>query len=235
MNVLITGASKGLGLELVKQFATDTDNNIVALSRDLKLLKSLEVYCHENYNNSIHTYSIDFLSNNFNRDLGDVLSDHNYHFDIIINNAGYLINKPFIDSSVDDIYRIFKTNVFAPIHIMRALIPLLDKNRSCHIINIGSMGGFQGSAKFPGLSIYSSSKAALANLTECLAEEYKDFNIKINCLALGSVQTEMLNQAFPGFEAQMSPEEMANYIHQFSCQDPLYFNGKIIPVSNTTP
>ena len=97
------------------------------------------------------------------------------------------------------------------------------------------MGGFQGSVKFPGLSIYSSSKSALGNLTECLAEEYKDKNIYFNCLALGSVQTEMLNSAFPGFEAQVSAKEMASYIYNFAIQRPLYINGKVIPVSNSTP
>lgn len=235
MNILVTGASKGIGFEIVKQFASTTSNNIIALSRDMKMLQNLQSICKTDYNNNIHIYDIDFLSISFKDDLKKILPKHNAHFDIVINNAGYLINKPFTETTQEDIQYMFQVNVFAPISILQSIIPSLDKNQQCHIINIGSMGGYQGSVKFPGLSIYSSSKAALANLTECLAEEYKATNLKINCLALGSVQTEMLNNAFPGYQAQVTASEMASYIVQFSCQKPIYTNGKIIPVSNSTP
>ena len=235
MNILVTGASKGIGFEIVKQYAQNEENVILAFARDIELLKELQFKCKKEYDNDIHIHSIDFLSESFNSDLKDILSKHNSHFDIIINNAGYLINKPFTETSQEDISKIYQVNVYAPISILQNIIPSLDDEKQCHVINIGSMGGYQGSVKFPGLSIYSSSKSALANLTECLAEEYKEKNIKINCLALGSVQTDMLNRAFPGYEAQVTPVEMAKYIIQFSQQDPIYINGKIIPVSNSTP
>jgi 3-oxoacyl-[acyl-carrier protein] reductase len=163
------------------------------------------------------------------------LKNHSHHFDVIINNAGYLLNKPFSETSSFDIETIYKVNVFAPITILQSAFHFLDEQRRCHVVNIGSMGGVQGSVKFPGLSIYSSSKAALANLSECLAEEYKGNNVFINCLALGSVQTDMLENAFPGYVAQVSAKEMADYVVQFSMQDPIYMNGKIISVSSSTP
>jgi 3-oxoacyl-[acyl-carrier protein] reductase len=235
MNILVTGASKGVGFEIVKQYAQNSENNIVAFARNMKLLRELQSMCKKEYDNNIHIYSIDFLSDSFTNDLKDILSKHNSHFDIVINNAGYLINKPFIETSQKDVRETYQVNVYAPISILQNIIPSLNINQLCHIINIGSMGGYQGSVKFPGLSIYSSSKSALATLTECLAEEYKEKNIKINCLALGSVQTEMLNNAFPGYKAQVTPVEMAKYIVQFSQQEPIYINGKIIPVSNSTP
>lgn len=235
MNILITGASKGIGFEIVRQFAKDSSNNIVVLSRDLELLQQLKAVCKEESDNNIHIYSIDFLSSCFVEGFRKILKRHDAHFDIIINNAGCLINKPFVETTQLEINNIYQVNVFAPILILQILIPLLDSNKQCHIINIGSMGGFQGSVKFPGLSIYSSSKSALANLTECLAEEFKEKKIKINCLALGSVQTEMLKNAFPDYEAQVSAKEMAAYIVQFSMQSPIYINGKVIPVSSSTP
>jgi NAD(P)-dependent dehydrogenase (short-subunit alcohol dehydrogenase family) len=114
-------------------------------------------------------------------------------------------------------------------------LPYLKRSNQAHIVNIGSMGGFQGSSKFPGLSIYSASKAALANLTECLAEEWKEYNINVNCLALGSVNTEMLQSAFPGYEANVSPHEMAKFIADFSINGRALFNGKVIPVALNTP
>jgi NAD(P)-dependent dehydrogenase (short-subunit alcohol dehydrogenase family) len=97
------------------------------------------------------------------------------------------------------------------------------------------MGGFQGSAKFPGLSFYSASKAALCCLTECLATELKDKSIKMNALALGSVQTEMLDKAFPGYKAPVKAEEIAEFITDFAINGHRYVNGKVLPVSLSTP
>mgnify|MGYP001203308262 CR=1 FL=1 len=233
MNILITGASGGIGEELVKEYAKDKNNEVVAISRDIEKLNKIKQYCHSHYSNSIDTYQLDFLSSKFSHELKNILNKYS-HFDIVVNNAGCLLNKPFEEFKVQDIENIFKVNVYAPIQICQEVIAL-NNNRSCHIINIGSMGGYQGSVKFPGLSIYSASKAALANLTECLAEEYKETNLIINCLALGSVQTEMLNKAFSGFKAQFSPLQIANYIALFSLNAQKLYNGKVLPVSNSTP
>ena len=232
MNILITGASKGIGAELVKQFAANPKNKIIAIARSKELLSNLKEYCAENFNNTIQVYSIDFLAEDFTKVLKNIISNH--IFDIVINNAGYLLNKPFTEYSQQEIENTFKINTYAPIQVCQQVISQ-NLPKPCHIINIGSMGGYQGSVKFPGLSIYSASKAALANLTECLAEEYKETSIKINCLALGSVQTEMLNNAFPGYQAQLTPQQIAKYIVEFSINGQHYFNGKILPISKTTP
>ncbi len=84
-----------------------------------------------------------------------------------------------------------------------------------------------GLQKFPGLAAYSSSKGAVNILTELLAEEYKDSGPAFNALALGAVQTEMLEQAFPGFQAPVSAAEMAVYVLNFALQGQQFFNGKI--------
>lgn len=231
MNVLVTGASKGIGYELVKCYANNPEHNIVAVARDLELLKQLKLAC----KNNIHIYSIDFLSESFHSEFDELLKSQPKHFDIIINNAGFLINKPFVHFTSQEIQHLYQVNVYAPIYIMQTIFQNLNKGTHTHVVNIGSMGGFQGASKFSGLSIYSSTKAALANLTECLAEEYAQNKITINCLALGSVQTEMLNSAFPGYTADVSPVEMAKYIYDFSLSGHNYFNGKVIPLSKNTP
>ena len=97
------------------------------------------------------------------------------------------------------------------------------------------MGGIQGSAKFAGLSAYSSSKGAVITLTELLAEEFKESGPSFNALALGAVQTEMLEEAFPGFKAPVSALEMAEYIQKFALLGHKYYNGKVLQVSNSTP
>ena len=235
MNILITGASKGIGYELVKKFAEDSSNQIVAVARNIDLLENLKQECIQDFNNSIHICSIDFLSDSFLNDFNQILSKHNFSFDILINNAGLLFNQSFTLTTIEQIKNTFDVNFFRPFQIIQLIVSQIEKNKSCHVVNIGSMGGFQGSQKFPGLSIYSSSKAALANLTECLAEEYKDSNITFNCLALGSVQTEMLKDAFPNYKAQLLPEQIAIFIKDFALNGSQYFNGKIIPISISTP
>jgi NAD(P)-dependent dehydrogenase (short-subunit alcohol dehydrogenase family) len=106
---------------------------------------------------------------------------------------------------------------------------------AAHIVNISAIGGFQGSVKFAGLAAYSTSKAAVCSFTELFAEEYKDTSIKMNCLCLGAAQTEMLEEAFPGYEAPVSAEKMAEYITDFALNADQWMNGKIIPVSLSTP
>jgi NAD(P)-dependent dehydrogenase (short-subunit alcohol dehydrogenase family) len=122
-----------------------------------------------------------------------------------------------------------------PWQLIQSLLDLLAKSGKSHVINISSIGGMQGSVKFPGLSAYSSAKGALGILTECLAAELSDKGISFNCLALGSVQTEMFKMAFPGYKAQLKPEEIATFIADFALNGNKYFNGKILPVSVSTP
>ena len=155
--------------------------------------------------------------------------------DVLINNAGELVNKPFEKITEKELHSVYNTNVFAPYQLIQETLPLLNKKTKSHIVNISSIGGYQGSAKFAGLSAYSSSKAALCGLTECLAEEFKNKNIVINCLALGAVQTEMLNKAFPGYKAPVTAKQMAYFICDFALNGQKYFNGKIIPVTLSTP
>ncbi|MFY7810757.1 MAG: SDR family NAD(P)-dependent oxidoreductase, partial [Flavobacterium sp.] len=159
--------------------------------------------------------------------------DNYQNIDIVINNAGKLIHKPFLELDTQDFLEIYHTNVFGVASLLKIVIPKM-RNGS-HVVNISSMGGVQGSVKFSGLSAYSSSKGALITLTELLAEEYKESGISFNVLALGAVQTEMLAEAFPGYQAPTSALEMADYIYDFSINGSKLFNGKIIQVSSSTP
>ncbi|MEP7265115.1 MAG: SDR family oxidoreductase, partial [Bacteroidota bacterium] len=155
--------------------------------------------------------------------------------DVLINNAGALVNKPFEQITMDDLQQCYLVNVFAPYLLIQHLLPLLKAASLAHVVNISSMGGFQGVQKFPGLSAYSSSKAALVNVTECLAEELKTTNVRINCLCLGAVTTEMLTEAFPGYQAPVTAAAMGDFIAKFALQNQEFMHGKIIPVALSTP
>ncbi|MBP9069953.1 MAG: SDR family oxidoreductase [Bacteroidia bacterium] len=231
MLVIITGTSKGIGFELMKQFA-QTDVLVLAVSRNIK---SVETYIKKNDLTNVLPLSLDISTKSGIDKVAKVCKYLNKPISILINNAGSLIKKPFKKISEKEISEVYKTNVFAPFLLTQALLPFMGKKKGTHIVNISSMGGVQGSAKFAGLSAYSSSKAALCGLTECLAEELKGTNISVNCLALGAVQTEMLSKAFPGYKAPLKADQMASYIYEFAVNGHKYYNGKIIQVSLSTP
>ncbi len=234
MNIIVTGASRGVGYELVKLYVgTDGVKNVFAISRNAERLDKLKEECEGEAN--VVPVPFDLCSGNFEQDLLPAISDKVGQIDIIVNNAGYLVNKPFAQLTDKEIYDQYNVNVFAIFRLIRACMPLLKVSTNPHIVNISSMGGFQGSAKFAGLSAYSSSKAAVVGLTECLAEELKGENISVNCLAIGAVQTEMLSLAFPGYQALLSANEMAAYVRDFSINGHQYYNGKVLPVSLSTP
>lgn len=227
MNIIITGASRGIGFETTQLFLNN-NHNVFCLTRNTESLENLS---HPN----LHILQTDLTSNASISHSVEFIKSKVDHIDIIINNAGSIVNKAFDKIDYKELEIVYKVNVFAPFYLIQQLIHHLGRHSKAHVVNISSMGGFQGSAKFPGLSAYSSSKAAIAGLTECLAEEFKDKNISVNCLAIGAVQTEMLEEAFPGYQAPLKPKEMAEYIYDFSINGHKYYNGKILPVSSTTP
>lgn len=230
MNILITGASRGIGYDTVKVLAKDPKNKIIALSRNESSMKELAKVVAPN---TIQILPLD-LTNFDEVYLYSALSEIE-SIDLLVNNAGLLINKSFEELSIEEWKNIFDVNVFGIVHLIKALLPKLKHRDGAHILNISSMGGVQGSSKFPGLSAYSASKAAVINMTECLAEELKEDHIKVNCLALGAVQTEMLAEAFPDYKAPLTSQEMANYISWFALNGHHFHNGKVIPVAVSTP
>lgn len=234
MNIIVTGSSRGIGYEVVKLLSANGKHNIVALARNSEKLLELKSFC-ESANNDSKVFALPFElgRDNYKQKLVPFIKDKLGSVDIVIFNAGYLVNKSFSDLTEEDFDRIFHVNVKSVFFFTQALLPLFSKDS--HIVTISSMGGYQGSSKFSGLSLYSSSKGALAVLTECLAEELKPMGIKANCLALGAVQTEMLNEAFPGYQAPLAASEMAAFIADFSLNGQRFFNGKILPVSLSTP
>jgi len=224
-NIVITGTSRGIGFELAKQFA-ENGHQVLALSRNTKPLSAIN---HKN----ITVLSVDISNNDDLNKVTDFIKSTWEKVDILINNAGKLINKPFTEISSEDFLEVYKVNVFGVAEITKLMIPFLQKGS--HVVTISSIGGIQGSLKFPGLAAYSSAKGAVITLSELLAEEYKEQQIAFNVLALGAVQTEMLEKAFPGYQAPISASEMADYIYNFSLTGDKFYNGKVLQVSSSNP
>lgn len=224
-HVIITGTSRGIGYELVKLFAK-AGHKVVALSRNAQPVNDLLL-------DNVTSFAFDLTKPEDFIWVDDFINTNWGKVDILINNAGALINKPFSETTYLDFERVYRANVFGVSELIRYMVPYMKKDG--HVVNISSMGGVQGSVKFAGLSAYSSSKGAVITLTELLAEEYKETGPSFNVLALGAVQTEMLAEAFPGYKAPTTALEMARYIFDFALNGNKYYNGKLLQVSNSTP
>lgn len=229
MNIIINGGTRGIGRELVNRLAQNAGNNIIATGRNEAILKKMAA----EYRN-VRTIAVDMSVFDSQTDkFVQKVTDYFERVDILINLAGSLISKDFVEISNNEGRLIMETNFFGPATLIRILRPYMSSGS--HIVNISSMGGFQGSSKYRGLSYYSSSKAAIACLTECLANEFKEFGISVNCLALGAVQTEMLEEAFPGYKAPVDAKQMSEFIADFALTGHKFFNGKILPVAMSNP
>ena len=223
-NIIITGTSRGIGFELALQFANQ-GHQVLAVSRKTpqELIDNPNITC----------LSIDISIEDDMQQIDKFISSTWKKVDILINNAGSIINKPFAQLTQADFENVYKVNVFGVANLIKTSLPYMSKGS--HVVSISSMGGIQGSMKFPGLAAYSSSKGAVITLSELLAEEYKEEGIAFNVLALGAVQTEMLEEAFPGYQAPNSPKEMADYIFNFALTGNQFYNGKVLQVSSSTP
>ena len=231
MNIIINGGTRGIGKEVALLFAENKSHKILVTGRSGSILENLEKSA---LHNNIFTHRIDL--EDFDKQAGSfrtAVQNVFHNVDILINCAGMLVTAGFMQFSDDDARRMMQINFFGPALLTRIVRPFMPAGS--HIINISSMGGYQGSAKYPGLSYYSASKAALACLSECLSVEFREAGIAVNCLALGSVATEMFEKAFPGHIASFSAVDMAAFIADFAINGNKYFSGRILPVSISNP
>jgi NAD(P)-dependent dehydrogenase (short-subunit alcohol dehydrogenase family) len=229
MNIIINGGSHGIGREVAFYLAGDASNEVIITGRDLKAMQEMAGKM-----TNIHPVRADLSDHNaISANYLKAITGIFRNIDTVINMTGTLVREDFLRITDRDARIMMETNFFGPAAIVRILQPCL--NRGAHIVNISSMGGFQGSVKFRGLAYYSASKAAVACLSECLAEELKEYDIRVNCLAIGAVQTQMLAEAFPGYKAPVEAAEIAPFIGHFALNAHKYINGRIIPVAMSNP
>ena len=231
MNIVVTGSCSGIGFELTKLFLADQEHHVMALGIDERGLASLHQL--DQGGTQLDTLCLNFL--NYSSAKIQHFTSHVEAIHVLINNAGVVMKEDFANLDLEKWREVFEINFFGAVQIIQDLLPKLFKANSAHIVNIGSIGGFQGSVKFADLAAYSASKAALANLTESLAVAFAAQGVSVNCLCPGAVDTKMFRAAFSGYSAQLESKEMAKFIHDFSLEGNKYFNGKILPVSLSTP
>ncbi|MFA8451119.1 MAG: SDR family NAD(P)-dependent oxidoreductase [Bacteroidales bacterium] len=234
MNIVITGVSRGIGYETVKALIAKSEHKVVCIARSEQELNLLKSECYKlNPLSSIFVIPFDLRSLHKKEDLLSKILRFIPNVDILINNAGSLLVKPIEGVCLEEINQVFHLNFNVPFLLMQMLSGHLTSN--AHVLNISSMGGFQDSAKFSGLSIYSSAKAALNCLTQVIAAEWSERSIAVNALAIGAVNTQMLSEAFPEYKAPVEAFEMGAYIANFAVEGRKYYNGKILPVALSNP
>ena len=232
MNIIITGCSSGIGYQTVLAFASQGKHHITAISRNSVGLNQLkQEFIALESGSTIDIISFDLNQDNFDYLLSKLSFSTDNPVDILINNAGYLVNKSFIDTTINDWHRSFNVNLIASVKLIRALYPIFNRIGGSHIVNIGSMGGMQGTTKFSGLSAYSASKGAVNILTESLSVEFEQEGIRVNAINPGAVQTKMLEHAFPDFQAAITAQQMGQYIAQFAINNKDVMNGRLIQAS----
>jgi len=231
MNIIVNGGTRGIGKEIVLLLAKENSNRVIVTGRNGVALKEMAEAAE---NKNIFTYTLDIAAfEDYKKSFIDAVTGCFEGIDILINNAGYLVHRDFMNFDKEEARKLMEINFFGPASVIRLLQPMMK--RGSHIVNISSMGGFQGSSKYRGMSYYSASKAALSCLSECLAGEFREAGIAVNCLALGSVQTEMFEEAFPGLKAPVTAKEMAKFITDFALNGNKFFNGKVLPVAFSDP
>ena len=228
---VITGAATGVGFETVAAIVQQCpDFEIVAITHTENKNSELQLFASKHA--TVRCLAWDIVSGESEPLLSVV---HEKPIELLINNAGLLVKKPFLDLGYEDFLKAWQVNCWGAARVTQLLLPNLLKATHPHVVMIGSMGGFSGSVKFSELAAYSSAKGAVSILTEALHHEFLHTNLTFNCLSFGAIQTNMLSRAFPGYRAPITAAAAGSFIAHFALTGYRYFRGKVLPVSTTTP
>ncbi len=223
---LVTGGSRGIGRATASALAT-AGNTVDVVSRSEQALKTLQ----DRFPEHIRTCAADLAHPQAPASVLATFDSPPY--DGMVHAAGALLNQPFSALSDADWDFLWQANVMSAVRLLRSMQGRFKPG--AHIVLLSSMGGYQGSSKFPGLTAYSTTKGALSILGECLAVEWEPMGIRVNTLCLGAVATDMLAEAFPGYQAPVSAETMGAWVARFAQDGGAVLSGKSLPISITDP
>ena len=194
MNILVTGASKGIGNVIASELQSAGEVFVTGRNEQALAACNAKGFC------------ICDLSKDINN-LANFIEDKN--IDVLVNNAGEYIYAGLETMNIADIQRLYQTNLIAPAYLISKAIPNMKRQKWGRIINIGSISGVMGEAY---ASIYSSSKAGLTGLTKALALELAEYNITVNTINPGWVETELGLNSIE--ESEFSKDEIIGTIPQ---------------------
>ena len=237
MNVIITGSNRGIGKALVEAFAS-SGANIWACAR--KATPEFELWLKEMASQAgvwIKPVYFELTDTEaLNAGVQSIL-DEGLSIDVLINNAGVSTVGLLSMSKVDEIEKLFGVNYFAMLRIIQKVSKKMSRQRHGVIINMGSIAGIEPQ---PGKIAYGSSKAAVMMMTKCLAKELGPMGIRVNAIAPGPVETEMIHQYKDDMLEKLASEsalrrlgrkeEIAQVVLFLASDQASYINGEIIKV-----
>ena len=225
---IITGAGRGIGRATARCFARE-GAQVVLFSRTHAALDETAAEIEGERNRALSI-------------VGDVSREEDVHVlfrrvmdtygrvDILINCAGIVAVRPFVDMDVATWDHVLGVNLRGTFLCCLEAFRIMAAQQSGVIINLSSLSGVKGVEKFPGLSAYNVSKAGVAGLTEILAVEGKPYNIRVCAVSPGAVDTEMLRQAAPHLKAGMTPDDMAEILLFLAADSGRMLNGTNIEI-----
>jgi 3-oxoacyl-[acyl-carrier protein] reductase len=215
---LITGAGRGIGRATALLFAAE-GADLILVSRTEKELSETAHLC-ERKGAEVLWRPLDIS------DLGEIdrlfeeIVKRGSGVDILINNAAMFDKGLMADYPVERFRAMLETNLIAPYYLSQKVLPLMHERRGGAIVNISSLSGYTGAEKFPTFGAYNISKYGLWGLTEILALEGRERNVRVNQLTLSGVDTAMFSKAVPpGVEADLTPEDVAHKILYLASDD----------------
>jgi NAD(P)-dependent dehydrogenase (short-subunit alcohol dehydrogenase family) len=195
---MITGASRGFGAEISKAVLAAGDK-VIATARDTNGLDSL------GGSDKVFTAAMDVTNEAQVKSAVDAAVKHFGRIDALVNNAGFGLLGAIEEASAGEVERVYRTNVFGLLNVTRAVLPIMRKQRSGHVINISSVGGYRSS---PGWGIYCSTKFAVEGITEALHGELAPLGIHATVVEPGYFRTDFLDRS--------SLAETANRVSDYS-------------------
>lgn len=190
---LITGASKGIGEAIATKFS-EHGADLILIARDNEKLEQLRKRLESQYNNTVYIYPADLSAPEAAKDVASYVMKLKRPLDVLVNNAGVMRNNMLSMVRKSEIDEQFDLNVFALIQLCQLLSRLMIRKKSGSIINLSSIMGHNGSA---GVSVYSSSKAAVLGFSKSLSKELAPYNIRVNSISPGFIDTDMTNDLAP--------------------------------------
>ncbi len=194
MNILVTGASKGIGKAIAEELKTSGNLFITGRNENALIACNAKGFCVCDLSKDINNL-VQFIEEK--------------QIDVLINNAGEYLYKNIESVSVEDIQKIYQTNLIAPTYLISKAVKYMKEQKWGRIINIGSISGIMGEAN---ASLYSASKAGLLGLTKALALELAEYNITVNTINPGWVDTDLGNASIE--DSEFSKDEILECIPQ---------------------
>lgn len=217
--VLITGGGSGIGAACAEEFLR-RGRAVVVVGRTASRLRSVK---------GALALAGDVGDEAFARRAFAAARRRFGSVDILVNNAAHLVKKSFVDTTAAEWDAVMRTNLRGPFLFSREFLRAPKPGRA--IVHIGSLGGVQGTEKFPGLSAYTVSKYGVTGLAAAMAVEARPRGVAVFCVAPGAVDTAMLRKAAPGLKAGAIPSDIARVVADLAeSADPALLSGAIIPL-----